>query len=114
MIDIALDTFPWSGHTTACEGLWMGVPIITLRGNRCAGRMVASVLSNIGLSEFVAESQDEYIAAAKKLPHDTDKLKALRSSLRATMQQSVLCDGKTFTKHLEGVYQKLWNDKISK
>jgi protein O-GlcNAc transferase len=91
----------------------MGVPIITLRGNRCAGRMVGSVLSAIGLAEFIAENRDEYAAIANKLAHDTDQLKTLRDSLQATMRQSIICNGNKFTGNLEDVYLKLWNDRIS-
>ncbi|MDD5676258.1 MAG: tetratricopeptide repeat protein [Chitinivibrionales bacterium] len=113
-VDIALDTLPWSGHTTACEGLWMGVPIITLSGNRFAGRMVTSVLENLGLHELVAASEDEYIQRAKKLANDKSRLKILRNTLRTTMVNSALCDGKTFTKKLEETYVSLWDKKNSR
>ena len=60
-IDLSLDTFPWSGHTTACESLWMGVPVATLRGNRYAGRMVASVLTGLQLTEWIADTSEQYL-----------------------------------------------------
>lgn len=107
-IDIALDTFPWSGHTTACEALWMGVPVITLFGNRHAGRMVSSVLTRLGLDDFIAENEPEYIAIAQRTTLEIPSLNMLRQGLRTLMEGSVLCDDRTFTRNLEHEYRKLW------
>jgi protein O-GlcNAc transferase len=63
-IDLSLDTFPWSGHGTACESLWMGVPVLTLRGSVHAGRMVASVLHQLGLKDLIADSLAQYLEKA--------------------------------------------------
>ncbi len=106
-IDIALDTFPWSGHTTACESLWMGVPVVTLCGDRHAGRMVSSILSAAGVTDCIAQTPDEYIAIARQLASSPNVLQSLRQGLRARMSQSVLCDGKGFTKRLEDAYRKM-------
>jgi protein O-GlcNAc transferase len=106
-IDISLDTFPWSGHTTACESLWMGVPVVTLCGDRHAGRMVSSVLTAAGLTDCIAQTPDEYVAIAQKLAASPDALQELRRGLRARMTQSVLCDGKGFTKRLEEAYRTM-------
>ncbi|MCU0609387.1 MAG: tetratricopeptide repeat protein [Chitinispirillaceae bacterium] len=108
-IDIALDTIPWSGHTTACEALWMGVPVITLRGNRHAGRMVASVLSRIGLTSYIAESKDGYADRARQLSGNLTALADLRSSLRETMRRSALCDAKSACRSVESKYRALIN-----
>ena len=85
-IDISLDVFPWCGHTTACESLWMGVPVITLLGDRHAGRMTASVLqgSSTLLGMGRAHSPADYIAIARRMAEDVDGLARLRSVLRAT------------------------------
>jgi protein O-GlcNAc transferase len=107
-IDISLDTLPWSGHTFACESLWMGVPVISLIGNRHAGRMVASVLKNMGMSWLVASTPDEYCSIARKLSGDMDTLKFLRESLRYNMLKSILCDGPGFTLKLEELYRNIW------
>jgi predicted O-linked N-acetylglucosamine transferase (SPINDLY family) len=107
-IDISLDTFPWSGHTTACESLWMGAPVITLRGKRFAGRMVASVLTCLGLTELIAETPEEYRRLAVKLANDLPRLANFRGRLRSTMVQSPLCDGAAFTKKLEDAYRWMW------
>src|SRR5205085_9532831 len=69
-IDIALDSFPWTGHTTACEGLWMGVPIVTLRGNSHAGRMVASVLTQLGLTDLISDTPEQYVSIASTFATD--------------------------------------------
>ena len=63
-VDIAVDPFPWSGHHSNCEALWMGVPVVTLRGNRHAGRMVASVLTTLGMTDWIAETPEQYVALA--------------------------------------------------
>ena len=65
-IDISLDSFPWSGHTTACESMWMGVPMVTLRGTTHAGRMAASTIIHAGKPQWVAEDHDQFVAIAAR------------------------------------------------
>ena len=113
-IDIALDTFPWSGHTTACEALWMGVPVITLCGNRHAGRMVAGILTNAGMEDWIAHSREEYCDRAKKAASDIEKLAGLRKNLRGRMLESDLCNGKGFAEELEKAYRKMWKEWCGK
>jgi predicted O-linked N-acetylglucosamine transferase (SPINDLY family) len=107
-IDMALDAFPWSGHTTACEALWMGVPVVTLRGNRYAGRMAADVLTAVGLPELIASTPEQYLCIASELAGQLDRLARLRATLREQMRASPLCDGAGFTRQLEEVYRSLW------
>jgi protein O-GlcNAc transferase len=107
-VDIALDAFPWSGHTTACEALWMGVPVVTLYGNRYAGRMAASTLTALGLPEFIARTPEEYVAIAALWASDLGRLGQLRAGLRERMRSSPLCDGAHFTRTLEVTYRMLW------
>jgi predicted O-linked N-acetylglucosamine transferase (SPINDLY family) len=107
-IDVSLDTLPWSGHATACEALWMGVPTLTLLGDRHAGRMVASVLTQVGLREFVARSPEEFVARAVTLAGDPDRLAGLRAGLRDRVRSSPLGDAATFTRRLEETYRQLW------
>jgi predicted O-linked N-acetylglucosamine transferase (SPINDLY family) len=109
-IDVALDCFPWSGHTTACEALWMGVPVVSLRGRLCAGRMVASVLETVGLDELVAETPDDYRRIGVELARDAARRKRLRETLRMRMLRSPLCDKAAFTRGLEGAYRGLWRN----
>ena len=107
-VDVLLDTLPWGGHATACEALWMGVPVLTLRGDRHAGRMVASVLHQVGLRDWVARTPEAYVAQATALAGDPERLAALRAGLRAQVRRSPLCDAAAFTRQLEAVYRALW------
>jgi predicted O-linked N-acetylglucosamine transferase (SPINDLY family) len=109
-MDIMLDTQPWSGHASACEALWMGVPVVTLATDRFAGRMVASVLSCAGLGDCIARSREEFVARATSLVSSLDKLRLLRGGLRDTLTASPLCDGARFTRGLESAYRRMWND----
>ncbi len=107
--DILLDAFPWSGHGMACEALWMGVPVITLCGNRFAARMCASVLTQLGLTELIAHRLEEYVAIAKRLAEDKEALNRYRTELRQRMRRSIICDGAAFTRNLEEAYRMIWH-----
>lgn len=107
-IDLLLDVFPWNGHVTTCESLWMGVPVVTLRGNRHAGRLSATVLSALGLTDLVADTPLDYVATAARWAADRDRLVSLRKELRPRMRSSALCDGRSFTRGLEAAYRQLW------
>jgi protein O-GlcNAc transferase len=107
-IDVLLDTFPWCGHTTACEALSMGVPVVTLRGDRHAGRMTASVLSRLALEDLIAPDPRDYVRVAAGLARDLPRRAVLRGSLRGRMLSSPLCDAPAFTRNLEATYRCLW------
>jgi predicted O-linked N-acetylglucosamine transferase (SPINDLY family) len=107
-IDLCLDAFPFCGHTTMCEALWMGVPVVTWYGNRFAGRMAASVLTVLGLPEFIARTPEQYVELAARWATDLEGLARLRGRLREQMRTSPLCDGQAFTRGLEAAYRGLW------
>jgi predicted O-linked N-acetylglucosamine transferase (SPINDLY family) len=107
-IDIGLDPFPYNGTTTTCEALWMGVPVVTLCGDRHAARVGASLMHHAGLEELVAPSEDEYITLAVTLAQDRQRLITLRGSQRRKMQESQLMDKKLFTATLEKAYRRMW------
>lgn len=107
-IDIALDTFPFAGGATTCDALWMGVPVITLAGSRAVGRAGLSILSNVGLPELVAHSQEEYVQIAIALAQDIPRLNELHSKLRGQMEASPLMDAPRFARNIESVYRQIW------
>ena len=107
-VDIGLDPFPYNGTTTTCEALWMGVPVITLQGQRHSGRVGASILHRVGLNELVASSIERYIELARSLALEHKRLQGLRSGLRNLMQDSKLMNSTLFTGHLEEVYRQMW------
>ena len=105
---IALDTFPYSGCTTTCEALWMGVPVITLARGEPRSRMSLSVLRQVGLDDFIAESPEAYVDIAAELAADIGTLRMLRSGLRETMKRSCLLDATAFTRTVEFAYRDMW------
>ena len=107
-VDLGLDTYPYNGATTTCEALWMGVPVVTLVGERHASRMGLSILSALNLSEFIATTPEAYVARCVEFANNINALKKWRQILRETMQQSSLLDAVTFTNHLEVAYQQMW------
>jgi len=108
-IDIALDTFPYCGVTTTCEALWMGVPVVSLAGQIMVERMGLALLAAIGRSEWVAASEDDYLRIVVALTSDHGRLAAIRSTLRAQLRDSPLCQEARFTGHLERAYRSLWH-----
>ena len=107
-IDISLDTYPFHGGTTTCQALWMGVPVVSLIGERHASRTGLSILSAVGLTELIAYTPEEYVDICVKLANNLDYLQQLRARLRAQMQASPLMDGKQFTQRLEATYRQMW------
>jgi protein O-GlcNAc transferase len=107
-VDIALDPFPYNGTTTTCEALWMGVPVVTLRGDRHAGRVGASLLTQIGLTDLIANSVEQYLEIALALACNPGRLDDLRRSLRPRMAASPLCDGPAFARKMEAAFRTMW------
>jgi len=107
-IDIALDTFPYNGHTTSLDSLWMGIPVVSLIGNTPVGRVGLSMLNNIGLPELATDSSGQYVEIARDLAADVRRLKTIRSTLRARMEKSPLMDGPGFARCVEAAYRQAW------
>jgi protein O-GlcNAc transferase len=112
LMDISLDTFPYAGTTTTCESLWMGVPVVTLVGNCHAHNVGASILTQIGHIDWITTTVDEYVDMAVRLASDPEQLSQIRANLRSRMIKSPLCNGKTFTQHLETTYRKMWKSYV--
>jgi protein O-GlcNAc transferase len=106
-VDIALDTTPYSGGTTTCDALWMGVPVLTAPGERSSSRSAASILTTAGLTEWIASSPDEYVQLAAQLAQP-ENLANLRATLRPRLQASPLMDEVGFTRDLETLYRRMW------
>ncbi|MFD2112986.1 tetratricopeptide repeat protein [Thiorhodococcus fuscus] len=107
-VDIALDTFPYHGTTTTCEALFMGVPVVTLLGDRHASRVGGSLLTQVGLPKLIAKSEDDYVRIAVDLAADRERLGALRAGLRTRLEQSPLRDEVGFTRTLERALRRMW------
>jgi predicted O-linked N-acetylglucosamine transferase (SPINDLY family) len=107
-MDIGLDPFPYNGTTTTCEALWMGVPVLTLRGDRHSARVGASILMRVGLQEWIAESQADYVNKAVALAVDKARLARLRSQLREKLKNSSLCDADGFARGVETAFRMMW------
>jgi predicted O-linked N-acetylglucosamine transferase (SPINDLY family) len=108
-IDICLDPFPYGGHTTSLDSFWMGVPVVTLLAkSKVVGRGGASIASNLGVTELVATSPEEYVRIAADLAHDRPRLRDLRSSLRGRMERSPLMDAPRFARNMERLYRDAW------
>ncbi|MCE8002353.1 tetratricopeptide repeat protein [Billgrantia ethanolica] len=107
-IDIALDTWPYSGGLTTCEALMMGVPVVTRVGPTFAGRHSASHLVNAGLPELVTDSWDDFRKRAKELAADLPNLAVIRAALRTILTESPVCDGPRFANHLTAALRAIW------
>ncbi|HEU0290675.1 MAG TPA: tetratricopeptide repeat protein [Burkholderiales bacterium] len=107
-VDIALDAFPYSGGTTTCEALWMGVPVVTWACPAMPGRSAASLLSAAGLPELVADSPEAYLSIARELADDPSRLENLRATLRQRMLNSPLMDAQRFAGDVEEAFRGLW------
>ena len=109
-IDIALDPVgAVGGGTTTCDALWMGVPVITLAGRHMAQRMSASILAALGRPEWIAESEDAYVAKVLALANDPQARKAMRRAQREQMRFSPLCDGKGLASALVDAFESMYD-----
>jgi predicted O-linked N-acetylglucosamine transferase (SPINDLY family) len=109
-VDVALDTFPYNGTTTTCEALWMGVPVVSLIGDRHAARVGLSLLTAIGHAEWAAENEADYIEKAVALANDRTRRGTLRESLRGEVAGSILCDHAGQAARFETALRQLWNE----
>ena len=111
-VDIALDSFPYNGATTTCEALWMGVPVVSIVGDRHAGRVGSSLLNAMGMGEYVAHDVEEYVAICARVAGDLSRLAELRRDLRDRMRRSPLMDEARVTRALEQAYLQAWESRV--
>ncbi len=108
-VDITLDTFPYHGTTTTLDSFLMGVPVITLSGYNHASRVGASLLTQVGIPEYIARDENEYVDKAIELASDPERVAALHGTLRAKLLASPLCDGPGFTGKFEHALRGMWH-----
>ncbi|MBV8781622.1 MAG: hypothetical protein JO353_09510, partial [Phycisphaerae bacterium] len=109
-IDIALDSFPYNGHTTSLDSIWMGVPVVSIAGGIPVSRGGLSILSNVGLGELAAATPEEFVRVGEELANDVPRLRKLRETLRERMRQTPLMDARLFARNLEEKYREMWRD----
>jgi predicted O-linked N-acetylglucosamine transferase (SPINDLY family) len=109
-VDIALDPFPYNGTTTTCQGLWMGLPVVTMVGETSVARSGYALLRTVGLDEFAARDEAAYVETAAALARDLDRVGTLRATLRERTAASALRDEAGFTRELEAAYRAMWRE----
>ena len=107
-IDLALDPFPYNGGVSTCDALWMGVPVLTVAGRDYRSRQGVSLLNNVGLPEFVADSPDKLVELAAIWSDQRDGLADLRTSLREMMQASPITQAEKYVRNLESALREEW------
>lgn len=107
-VDVILDTMPFPGGTTTCEALWMGVPTLTIAGDRLISRQGASLMRAAGLADWVAADEDDFVVRAVQLTRNHGWLSELRASLRDKVQRSPLFDAQRFAANLENALWQMW------
>ena len=107
-VDLALDPFPYNGTTTTCEALWMGVPVVVKEGDNHAGRVGVSLLTNVGLTEFIARTNEDYVRICVELAQNQERLSKLRVGMRERLQESPLLDSDSFATDIENAYRGMW------
>lgn len=107
-VDIALDPFPFTGGTTSVEGLWMGVPVLTLAGERFLSRQGVGILMNAGLEDWIAKDADDYVARAVSHASNVERLSDLRQKLRQQVLTSPLFDATRFARNFEAAMRGMW------
>ena len=112
-IDIILDSFPHSGGTMLYDALWMGVPAITIAGDRPVGRIGTTLMTNLGLTDWIAKDEDEYVNKAIHFGNNLPLLEKLREEIRNLMQNSPVMDEKGFAENVEDAFRFMWSSFIS-
>jgi predicted O-linked N-acetylglucosamine transferase (SPINDLY family) len=109
-VDVALDTFPYNGATTTLDTLWMGVPVVALRGDRGISRSSYSIMRSLGMSELIAADPEDYVRCNVDLVRDVRRRAELRLGLRSRLESSPLMDAAAFARDLETAFRQMWRD----
>lgn len=108
LADLFLDTLPYNAHTTASDALWAGLPVLTLAGRSFAGRVAASLLSALDVTDLIADSQEEYEAKAIAMAHNCEALAETKARLARNRTNSTLFDGRAFARAIEAAYEVMY------
>jgi predicted O-linked N-acetylglucosamine transferase (SPINDLY family) len=109
LADLFLDTFPYNAHTTASDALWAGVPVLTLQGQSFAARVASSLLTNIGISDLITHTKEEYSSLAVEFASNPEKLAKIKTKLTQNRLTTPLFDTKLFARHIESAYQSAYD-----
>ena len=112
-IDVALDTFPYNGGLTTCEAMYMGVPVVTLRGKSHGARFGASIMTSADVGELIAQNPMEYVKKAVQLGRRKELIAGYHAGLREHMLKSQLMDSRQYMKEIETCYHEAWKNYCS-
>ncbi len=112
-VDLLLDSYPYVGGATTCDALYMGVPMISLYGNRHGTRFGYSLLMNTGLEELTAKNEDEYVEKAVALANDTELLAALHEQIPQMFRRSPVMDAAGYLQDVQALYERIWQRWLS-
>jgi protein O-GlcNAc transferase len=107
-VDMCLDPFPFTGATTTCNALWMGVPTLTLMGPTVAGRLGPALLQHAGLDAFVARSGQDFVDKGTRWAEDLESLAALRAGMRGRFLESPMGQPAEFARSLSAAFRQMW------
>jgi len=114
LADLFLDSYPCCGHTTASDALWVGLPLITIKGKTFASRVASSLLNNIGLDEMITSSLDEYYYLACDLISNEDRLFSIKNKLKENKLKKSLFNSEEYARDLERAYIEVYENKLKK
>ncbi|NQV32199.1 MAG: hypothetical protein HQ515_05860, partial [Phycisphaeraceae bacterium] len=109
-VDVALDSYPYNSTTSTCEALWMGVPVVTLKGDLHCSRVGYSLLSQLSMEFLAVDTTDEYVTMATALACKPEAISQMRDSMRLRMSASVLCQGDVLARHMENAFEHMWSE----
>ena len=109
-IDISLDPFPFQGNTSTCESVWMGIPVLTLKGDRHLFHFGESINSNLNMKDWIADNKNDYLEKTIKFSSDLEGLSEIRNNLRKKALLSPVFDSKRFSKYFGEILWNMWSN----
>ena len=109
---ISLDPFPFQGNTTTCESVWMGVPVLTLKGDRYISHFGESINSNLNMKSWIADNKEDYLNKAIELANNQNKINEIKNKILNCKKTDKYFDTKNYTKNLEKIYKTIHKNRI--